>query len=238
MTPATGTALLLLVAFVLPGFVAVTVKERIHEIPREVPPFDRLLLSLYYSALVYAVPAAVVLIGGWSAAELDDFATGEHGVRGPLGVAVLLLVVLPVAVAYAGQRWTGSERREAVLERLNINPSHAVPSAWDFMFRDAEQAIVRATRRDGAVVTGYYGPSSQSGFASRGDLFLEEQWQPIDAEHTAFEPVASSVGVWIAADDLVTVELYPVSREQQTNIARKRAARHRRARSEGAGAAE
>jgi hypothetical protein len=43
MAPATGTAILLLVAFVLPGFVTLLVKERIYEVPAEQQPFDRLL---------------------------------------------------------------------------------------------------------------------------------------------------------------------------------------------------
>ncbi|HJQ74134.1 MAG TPA: DUF6338 family protein, partial [Gaiellaceae bacterium] len=58
MAPATGTALLVLVAFVLPGFVAVLIGERTHEVPvRNRSPFELLLLTGYYSVLTYGLVA-------------------------------------------------------------------------------------------------------------------------------------------------------------------------------------
>jgi hypothetical protein len=72
-TRATGTALLILVAFVLPGFVAVLLKERLYEVRSEELTFDRLLTTIYYSLLVYLLPALAV--ASLSALEVIDAAT-------------------------------------------------------------------------------------------------------------------------------------------------------------------
>lgn len=104
--PATGTALLILVAFVLPGFVAVLLKERIYEVRGEESTFDRLLTTVYYSLLVYMLPAlAVCVLSALNAldrVDLQNFFTG----RAPLWltglVAVAVLLLLPAAAATPG----------------------------------------------------------------------------------------------------------------------------------------
>jgi hypothetical protein len=50
MAPATGTALLILVAFVLPGFITLVARETTYVMRDAATPFERLLLSLSYSA--------------------------------------------------------------------------------------------------------------------------------------------------------------------------------------------
>lgn len=58
MAPATGTALLVLVAFVLPGFVALWIGERTHVVPvRNRQPFELLLLATYYSVISWGIIA-------------------------------------------------------------------------------------------------------------------------------------------------------------------------------------
>jgi len=56
-TPATGTALLILVAFVLPGFVTLLISERTHVVRDTSNTSERILLALYYSVLCYALLA-------------------------------------------------------------------------------------------------------------------------------------------------------------------------------------
>ena len=71
MAPETGTALLILAVFVLPGFVTLLLRERMFAVRGEDTPFERLLNALYYSALVYAVA-----LGGQS-----SFWTHQAGTR-------------------------------------------------------------------------------------------------------------------------------------------------------------
>jgi hypothetical protein len=216
VSPATGTALLLLVAFVLPGFVTILVKERIYEVPAEQKPFERLLQTLYYSLLVYSVPVAIAVCGGADREDFEELFVGDANPRVTAAIAIAILLLLPLVVAYAGRRWMISALRPRVLEALKINTSHRTPSSWDYAWEDGEPCLVVATLRDGAVVGGYYGPRSHSGYgAQHRDLFLEERWDVVNENGaTRLEPTARSLGVWLAADDLVVVERYGVSDEQ------------------------
>lgn len=217
MTPATGTALLILAAFVLPGFVTILVKERIYEVPQEQQPFERLLQTLYYSLLVYAVPIFIAALFGTDRDELERLVRGDESLLLTAGLAVLISLVLPVVVAYTGRRWMISNIRQRVLEALKVSITHRTPSSWDYAWEDGEPCLVVAKLRGGAAVGGYYGPNSHSGYGSQHrDLFLEERWSINQDEDggTRLEPIEPSLGVWLAADDIVVVERYAVSDEQ------------------------
>jgi hypothetical protein len=105
MTPATGTALLILIAFVLPGFVAVLLKERLYEVRGEETTFDRLLTTVYYSLLVYLLPAlAVALLSAFDVLDREDlaqFGRGEAALWLTGLVAVVVLLVLQALAALA-----------------------------------------------------------------------------------------------------------------------------------------
>ncbi len=51
----TGTAILILGAFVLPGFIALILRERLYLVRGEDAPFERLLSALLDSAVIYGV---------------------------------------------------------------------------------------------------------------------------------------------------------------------------------------
>lgn len=53
MAPQTGTALLLIAIFVLPGFVTLLIRERTYRVKDQDSPFERLLNALYFSSIVY-----------------------------------------------------------------------------------------------------------------------------------------------------------------------------------------
>jgi hypothetical protein len=216
MSPATGTALLLLVAFVLPGFVTILIKERIYEVPAEQQAFDRLLQTLYYSLLVYASPLVVAVLAGAQRDDVERLFTGNADARLTCAIGLTVLVDLPLSIAYAGRRWMVSGARPQVLERLRVSTTPRTPSSWDYAWEDGEPCLVVATLRDGTAVGGYYGPNSHSGYGSQHrDLFLEERWSIItDDDGTRLEPTESSLGVWLSADDIVSVERYAVSDEQ------------------------
>src|SRR5437868_13203140 len=124
MAPATGSALLVLVAFVLPGFVAMLIGERTHEVPvRNRSPFELLLLTGYYSVLTYALVALVTWPFGLSRATLRHWYREESlGRLGALGLAAI--VIVPALLATCARLWLRSRTRSWLLRRLGIHEAH------------------------------------------------------------------------------------------------------------------
>lgn len=211
MPPETGTALLILLIFALPGFVTLLVKERTHEIPRPVTSFERLLSTLYYSLLVYAPLAVLAVLAGWRLSDLEALYRGEKGLGAMVVVGLMSGLLIPSVVAYAGHRWLDSPLRTRVLGFLGVSTAHRTRTAWDRAFSGSRRALVRATLRDSAVVGGYYGFDSFAAYGERGgDLYLEKQWN-IDPETLALTgPSGNTVGLWLSGSDVVRIELYAV----------------------------
>lgn len=109
-----------------------------------------------------------------------------------------------------------SRLRAKALEKLRVSVTHRTPSSWDFTFEDGEPCLVVVTMKSGNAVAGYYGPKSHSGYGSQyRDLFLEERWTIISEDGTTrLEPTEQSLGIWVAADEIVSVERYGVDDEQ------------------------
>jgi hypothetical protein len=208
----TGTALLVLVGFVLPGFVATLIKERIYEVRGEESGFDRLLTTAYYSVLVWAIPALVAVIAGTDRGRLERFFSGRSPLWITALVAASVLLVLPVGAAYGAWRWISSSVRQKLLGRLGIGRAHRFPSSWDWAFDTGQDFLLLATLRDGTRIAGYFGNRSHSGYGTtRRDLFLEERWDISADGRTLEAPAPGNLGVWISADDIVAVELYALN---------------------------
>ena len=86
MTPTTAEALLLLVGFVLPGFVTQAIAERTHVRGRKFDGFERLLWALYYSTWVYFLFGLIVALtasahgGRVTLQTLRDEAGTDHAI--------------------------------------------------------------------------------------------------------------------------------------------------------------
>jgi hypothetical protein len=157
--PATGTALLILVGFVLPGFVAVLLKERLYEVRGEETTFDRLLTTVYYSLLVYLLPAVTVgllaAVGVLERSELEQFLRGDSPVWVTGLIAVLVLLVLPALAAVAAWSWMHSNPRRrfyALSDRLNAE--HRTQTSWDYPFNHEQDLLLVVELQDGNRVGG------------------------------------------------------------------------------------
>jgi hypothetical protein len=225
-TPATGTALLILVGFVLPGFVAVLLKERLYEVRGEESTFDRLLTTVYYSILVYLLPAVAVSVLSIGGAVDRDALTYFFEGNSPLWltglVAFSLLLVIPALAALAAWRWMSSSLRALLYRRVGLlNPEHRTQTSWDFAFNHEQDLLLVVGLKDGSRVAGYYGPRSHSGYGTRTrDLFLEERWDISEDDGSISRPPVErhSVGIWIDSDEIRTVDHYAMSDEHQRDI--------------------
>jgi hypothetical protein len=220
VTPATGTALIVLVAFVLPGFVVVLFQERTFKQAEEVTPFDRLLRTVYYSVWCYLLLAGVALIFGVDRASIEHLYHRDRADPAQLAWRAALAVMAPAALVWL---WTlllhetGLSRR--AMERVGLNARHQEPTAWDHWFRKGLKSHLRIDYRDGRSVWGFYGEDSFASYAKDGrDLFLEHIYpertilDDDDSEDaagpwfgTAHE---SNRGGWVSLEGAVCIEIY------------------------------
>jgi len=209
MAPATGTALLLLSAFVLPGFITLVVRESTYVVRDAVTPFERLLLSLSYSVRIYGIIALGAYIARLHARDVASFYHGRESLGDYILLGALTLLILPVLLSEAGRLWSHSRRlRPAVLGVLRISPAHSTRSAWDHFFGSNAAALVRLTLDDERVVAGYFGEKSLAAYSEHTqDLFLEERWE-LDEDGWFTRPAPSSLGIWVPHKHVVSLEVY------------------------------
>lgn len=210
MTPQTGTALLILAVFVLPGFVTLLLRERMFAVRGEDTQFERLLNALYYSALIYAIVLAAGALGGLDKADIVWFYRGKKSLAEDFEAAALITLVLPVVIAVVGLRWRSSRKvRPFVLHFIGVSPSHSVSSGWNEAFGREGSPMLRVTLKDGRVVGGYFGDGSLAGYSEHAqDLFISERWS-INPENDWFvEAARGTEGLWIGRDEIASIEFY------------------------------
>lgn len=209
MAPATGSALLVLVAFVLPGFVALLIGERTHRVPvRNRSPFELLLIATYYSVISWGIIALASWPFGLDRADLRRMYRRES--LGQLaGLGLLAVLVVPALVATVARLWWRSKNwRPRVLKWLRIHEGHSIPTAWDELFYRRKPAMVRAVLTDSRIVGGYYGSNSFPGYGEESqDLLLEQRWT-LNDRHWFVKPAEGSHGLWLSAGSIVSLELY------------------------------
>lgn len=210
MTPATGTALLLLALFVVPGFVALLLREQTYAIRGEDSPFERLLHALFFSAVIYGVVLGVAAILGLDNQDLVDFCLGRKPLSENLVAGFVVALVAPAALAQLGLRWRKSQRlRPGALKTVAIDPGHSVDSGWNQMFQGTGSAFVRVTLTDGRVVGGWYGQGSLAGYSEhKRDLYLVERWVLDGDLWFTGEKAEGTRGLWLPCDSIVSVEVY------------------------------
>jgi hypothetical protein len=231
MAPATGTALILLIAFVLPGFVVVLFQERTFKQAEELSPFDRLLLALYYSLWCYLMLAAVALIAGVDRADVEQLYGRYEPDPAQLVWRGALVVLAPAAVVWFSTllfRESGVGARLSELVRLNAR--HQEPTAWDFWFRQGLKSHLRIVFPEGRSVWGYYGDRSFASYAKDGlDLFLEHIYRECeipddpdsdDAAGSWFgQAHERNRGGWVKVDGAVCIEVYDFANGKDTAAA-------------------
>ena len=208
MTPSTGTAILVLGVFVLPGFVTSLLRERLFIIRRDEDTFSRLLLALFYSALVYAVIFVVALVAGADRHDVVNAYEGRASLLVSLVLAASVVILIPLALAVCGATWERSKPRSGLLRVLGLSEAHGTRSGWDAMFSREGTAMIRVRLKDKRVVGGWYGGGSLAAYSDHGgDVFISERWE-FDDDDWFKQPAQDSLGVWVSGDEISIVELY------------------------------
>lgn len=209
MTPATGTALLLVGVFVLPGFVTALFRERTHIVRDTETPFDRLMLALFYSALIYALVFVVAVVLGADREDIVDTYRGRGHLWVLIGIGAAVSLLLPLAIALLGTRWRRSKKlRRGVLKWIGVSDAHSIRSGWNAMFAQPGTVMVRVVLKSGEVIGGWYGMGSLAGYSEHGgDLYISERWT-LDDDDWFIAPAPDTLGTWIAGTEIQSVQLY------------------------------
>lgn len=210
VAPATGSALIILVAFALPGFVTVLIQERTFKNAEDPTPLDRLLRVLYYSVWTYLLLAMVALVFGIDRSWIEHLYHRHEGDPAQLiWRGALVALVPPFLIAHATRLWDSSPAQAWLLGKAGINARHEQPTAWDFFFRQRRNVYVRITLAGGSRVFGFYGANSFSAYAKDGrDLYLERLYVENPVTGWFGDEVGGNRGFWVKAEDAVSVEFY------------------------------
>jgi Family of unknown function (DUF6338) len=209
VAPQTGTAILVLAAFVLPGFVTVLLRERTYHARAGRDPLELLLTALVFSAVIYLTAAFAAALAGVSTEQVARAGRGEAPLTTYTALAMLGLVIGPMTVATVGKVWSDSNAKRRWVRRAGLDPTHAMRSAWDYWLAQRQPCLVRVTLDDGRLLGGFFGDRSTAGrHADRHDIFLEERWNLDDDGWFTGEPTAGTRGLYLPASAIVWLELY------------------------------
>jgi hypothetical protein len=219
----TGSAILILGAFVLPGFVTLIIRERLYVVRGEETAFERLLSALLYSAVIYGALLVAAHGLGLRKVDLVEFHDGEKTLGDDLIAASAILLFLPGLIAVIGSRWMESKRlRPWTLRLVGSSEAHGTQSAWNVLFGEQGPCLVRATLADGRIIGGLYDERSIAGYSEQvPDLYLSQRWE-FDAEDWFAGPTGRSLGVWLSSESVVSLEFYEIDdiRDLEREISR------------------
>jgi len=103
----------------------------------------------------------------------------------------------------------GPQWLRGLAARMGISSAVRTSAAWTMAFRTLQKGVfVRVRRDDGTLILGRFGPGSlASSDPARKDLFREELWSA-DEDGWFHEMYPGSAGIWVAGDDIHSIEFY------------------------------
>ncbi len=197
--PTSLGAILILIAFIMPGFIAGRVLSSAHG-TSEAGEGRLVLGAITLSCLNYAV-LSWLLVLAWTRKWYED----------PLTLALLaffILLVAPILIALALIWVIDTEWGKRV--RVAFGLAHPVSKAWDSFFRRGIPCWIVATLKGGRVIAGLYaGNSFASSFPAAEDLYLEKICR-LSAQGEIEGIADFSRGGIIKMENVETLELFDI----------------------------
>jgi hypothetical protein len=198
--PETFSQIVLLVVFIIPGFILMRVK-RVSYPPSEYSAQSTILDSLALSCVIHGLASPV-----WYWSYVSRVYLTCHVLFGVqvfmilFAVPVLLGILFNVTSRTKGMRW--------LREFLYI--PHPDPTAWDHHFRKGRAYWVWLTFKSGQVMAGLFGPSSfASSFPHQQDLYVEKLLA-LDSRGKVIGWKGNSAGALIRMENLERVEFLDI----------------------------
>lgn len=199
--PSTTTQLLILLLFVVPGFVYQVVRIYLRgKFPADVDFSTRIVTAIVTSAVFGLIYLAIA--GDW----LVEAANGqgwliEHERRGAL-IALAAMFVIPAAAAFVDLSKTRIWKK--VSDRA---PYDGTPTAWDKAFQERRECYVRILTANQKWVAGYYGSKSYaSSFPEKHEIYLEWACE-VDESGLLGQIIPDSHGLVVQCEDATLIEM-------------------------------
>ena len=202
----------LMPALLVPGLVVLFVRSRFVT-GGGAPQFVGILPYLTVSIVYYAIAYILVI----PFANFADFIKWAHEPGyDKTAIVFALIFVGPAILGLLLGIDIQKNFSYRLLQRISLNPVHAVPTAWDWKFGRLGETYVLITLKDGTRFAGFFDSNSfVSSNANERDLYIrwiydiedEDEWVPVDGD-----------GILIAADEIQTVEfLHRVTKKEKEN---------------------
>ncbi len=195
--PETIEAVVVLITFVIPGFVARRVLAL--AFPRAEPSQGQLVLEgITLSCLNYGVLSGLLILG-WKQRWY------EHAFVFA-GLVFVALFVSPVMIGLALIFMTDTRWVHNLRGRFGL--THPVPKAWDYFFRRRTPCWIIGTLKDGRMVAGLYGLNSfASSFPADEDIYIERLCK-LSEEGQIVGLAEHSLGAIIRMENVQLLEFY------------------------------
>ena len=220
----TFTAIILLIVFLVPGYVWRTIEGQFVYLDHRLA-WEKFALGLLTRSSLLYLPFTWLIYQGWKEKWYDS-----HPIPSTL-TAIGFVVFLPAVVGLI----TGVARQKEwvdrifswkwivwILSKTNLKTfsSHRVPTAWEAVFSSKlVQCWVVVTRKNGDQIHGRLGPGSHLSIDPEDrDLFISQTlyW---DETTQKYDVVPGTLGVYINADEIATIELIKYSETEDQSHA-------------------
>lgn len=198
--PETFNQVLLLLIFIIPGFVLMRVKRLAY--PTADEPTARVVLdSLALSCLIHATCSPIWV---WS---YESRTYVDRPVLFGLQVFIILFLA-PILLGTFFNLFSRTGKARWLREFLGF--PHPDPTAWDHHFRKGKAYWLWLTFKSGQVMAGLFGPNSFAGsFPHRQDIYIEKLLS-LDEHGRVKKLIENSAGALVRMDDLERIEFFEV----------------------------
>ena len=152
--------LYLILVFIVPGFIALYMRSQF--ITGKIPSHNK---ERFISYLTVSVIYGALVLPFVSPTLIQNSALAYFGLV--FGGPVVLGLLLGINIQ--------KDLTRRCLNKFGLYPVHAIPTAWDWKFRDRTEHWVLVTLKDGTRFAGFYGAKSFTA-SSLGERDIYIQW--------------------------------------------------------------
>ena len=205
MAPKSVTELLLLLLFVVPGFVYQAVRISVRgRLPLDVELSTRIVRAIVTSGIFGL--AYLAILGEHLVDAVNGTGFGFDYPR--LGALAALLggIIIPAVLAILpAPQWAWVDNVRTKLPE--VAKYDFTPTAWDKTFQSAEECFIRVLTNDGRWIAGYYGSASYAtSYPEPHQLFLERAYE-VSSDGTIGIEIEGTRGVIV---DCTAIQLLQV----------------------------